>query len=70
MNNDKTIKNSSQDACAAISGDFNIFEAYIRGLAEELEQTPNSNSPLKFSTSDEQTPFSPMFQLPIPKTMT
>ena len=43
MNNDQTI-NDSQEAIAAISKDYNIFEAYIRGLAEELEEIPNAHN--------------------------
>ena len=46
MNNDQTIKNDSQEALAAISKDYNIFEAYIRGLAEELEEIPNAHNSL------------------------
>ena len=69
MNNDQTIKNDSQEALAAISKDYNIFEAYIRGLADELEQEPNAHNPLKEITTDEK-PFTPMCQLPVPKTQT
>ena len=46
MNNDQTIKNNSQEALAAVSKDYNIFEAYIRGLAEELEDIPNAHNSL------------------------
>ena len=37
MNNEQSIKIGTQETSAAISGDYNIFEAYIRGLADELE---------------------------------
>ena len=47
MNNDQTIKNDSQETLAAISKDYNIFEAYVRGLAEELEYIPNAHNPLE-----------------------
>ena len=39
--------------CAALSGDFNMFEAYIRGLAEELENTPSAHNSLNQSTTEE-----------------
>lgn len=69
MNNDQSIKIGTQETSAAISGDYNIFEAYIRGLADELEQEPNAHNPLKEITIDEK-PFTPMCQLPVPKTQT
>ena len=46
MKNNQTIKNDSQEALTAISKDYNMFEAYIRGLAEELEDIPNAQNSL------------------------
>ena len=46
MNNDQSVNISSQDTSAAISGDYNIFEAYIRGLANELEHSTSDHNPL------------------------
>ena len=69
MNNDQNVNISSQDTSAAISGDYNIFEAYIRGLANELEHSPSSHNTLNEITTDEK-PFTPMCQLPVPKTQT
>ena len=68
MNNNQNIKISSQVTSAAISGDYNIFEAYISRLADELEQEPNAHNSLKEITIDEK-PFTPMCQLPVPKTL-